>query len=228
MHEQRIAEIVADQKRVELLVRMRDRDLSAHDIASELALPASAASYQIKQMVRAGLLYGNRSDHDARVVYYRLDAAALARYITALQRKFGLLPEDKNASPALILYVCRANSVRSQMAAAWSRRILPTQIAVASCGIEVRPIHPMTIIAMAEVGIDLTLAATTQLAAVTVAPTMVVSVCDSARQTAGASFTHVEHLHWSIPDPALHADLDVFRQTREIIRQRVTGLGTRF
>lgn len=223
-----IADIFADPKRFAVLTMMRHRDLTAHDIATALGLPPSAASYQIKQMVAAGLLRGTRSDVDARVVYYRLEMTVVTRYMDEVKRAFGMAVATVPNASVVLLYVCRANSARSQMAEAWSRVLLPQQVHVASCGIEVRPIHPLTIATMAEVGVDLSTAQPTQLSAVTVRPTVVVSVCDSARTVAAQSYLHAEHLHWSIPDPATRAEIGFFRQARDAIRERVVDLSARY
>jgi ArsR family transcriptional regulator len=152
----------------------------------------------------------------------------VTRYLDAVQRAFGIADVDKQDTSVVLLYVCRANSARSQMAEAWSRVLLPQKVQSASCGIEVRPIHPLTIAAMAEVGVDLSRAQTTVLSAVAVRPTVVVSVCDSARSVAAQSYIDAEHLHWSIPDPAARAEINVFRHARDAIRERVVDLSTRY
>ena len=54
-----------------------------------------------------------------------------------------------------VLFVCTANSCRSQIAEAWARRLLPDPWRVFSAGLITYPITSATREAMAEVGLDL-------------------------------------------------------------------------
>ena len=225
-----VAEILADEKRVAVLDALRDRDVTAHDIAQMMGLPASAASYHIKQMVLAGVLIGTRSEDDARVVYYRRVAVPIRTYLNRLQGLFGE-GHPRSAlgnADALVLYICRANSARSQIAAAWSRALLPATVHTLSAGVDVRPIHPLTIAVMQEVGINLTTAQPTALAHVAVHPTAVVSVCDSTRSVGEKRFVQSERYHWSTPDPATRNDVQEFRRVRDDLRKRVEEFAQRW
>jgi protein-tyrosine-phosphatase len=225
-----VAEILADEKRVAVLDALRDRDVTANDIAQMMGLPASAASYHIKQMVLAGVLRGTRSDDDARVVYYRRIAAPIRSYLHRLQGLFGdgRPRQALGSADALVLYICRANSARSQMAAAWSRVLLPATVHTLSAGVDVRPIHPLTIAVMHEVGINLATAQPTALARVAVHPTAVVSVCDSTRSVSEERFVQSERYHWSTPDPATRNDVQEFRRVRDDLRVRVEEFADRW
>jgi arsenate reductase len=54
-----------------------------------------------------------------------------------------------------ILFVCTANSCRSQMAEAWARHLCPPDWEIASGGLLTYPITDKTRAVMAEVGLDL-------------------------------------------------------------------------
>lgn len=54
-----------------------------------------------------------------------------------------------------VLFICTANSCRSQMAEAWARSLFPDQWSVASAGLMTHPITDRTRQAMAEVGLDM-------------------------------------------------------------------------
>lgn len=221
-----IAEILADPKRRLVLTALRDNDLNARDIARILDLPPSAASYQIREMVTAGILVGVRSEKDSRRIFFRLNDSILVRHLQELFSTFFHQPLVRTAENTL-LFVCRANSARSQMAAAWARKYLPPAITVASAGIETRPIHRFTLAVMDEVGIDLRTAPVTALRDVTLRPTMVVSVCDSAQSVCGQTFSNSMLLHWSIPDPARRGTIGDFRTARDMLHARVTAFAHR-
>lgn len=52
-----------------------------------------------------------------------------------------------------ILFVCTANSCRSQMAEAWARHLFPAGWSTASAGLLTHPIHERTRATMAEAGV---------------------------------------------------------------------------
>ncbi|MBK8166731.1 MAG: arsenate reductase ArsC [bacterium] len=52
-----------------------------------------------------------------------------------------------------ILFVCTANSCRSQMAEAWARHLFPAGWSAASAGLLTHPIHARTRTIMAEAGV---------------------------------------------------------------------------
>jgi arsenate reductase len=54
-----------------------------------------------------------------------------------------------------VLFVCMANSCRSQMAEAWARHLCPPDWEIASAGLLTYPISEKTRAVMAEVGLDL-------------------------------------------------------------------------
>ena len=52
-----------------------------------------------------------------------------------------------------VLFVCTANSCRSQMAEAWARHLFPAGWSAASAGLVTHPIHARTRAIMAEAGV---------------------------------------------------------------------------
>lgn len=120
---------------------------------------------------------------------------------------------------AKILFVCKQNACRSQIAAAFARPLFGAEN-VESCGwAPAKDINPVTFEAMAEVGIDLP-AEEPKL----IQPRMldwadrVIVVCgdDDCPVVPGAE-------SWGIADPAGRS-LEVFREVRELIRGKVEEL----
>ena len=124
-----------------------------------------------------------------------------------------------------ILFLCTANSCRSQMAEGWLRELKGDRYEVYSAGTEPTGVHPCAIAAMAEVGIDIRSHRSKGLDSVRdLSFDEVVTVCDHARESYPVFFGGGVKRHQGFPDPsaALGTDtevLAVFRQVRDEIRQ---------
>lgn len=131
--------------------------------------------------------------------------------------------------PVRVIFVCTGNSARSQMAEALLRRSGGDAFEVASAGVAPKGIHPLTIRALADIGIDWSAARSKPLAEFAGQPfDHVVTVCDNARESCpvfpGGGATH----HWSLDDPAAAAGSEaerfaVFVRVREEIAARITA-----
>jgi protein-tyrosine-phosphatase len=58
--------------------------------------------------------------------------------------------------PRAVLFACGQNAIRSPMAAALARKLLPNSLRIASAGVRKGEPDPFAIVAMAELGIDIT------------------------------------------------------------------------
>lgn len=126
-----------------------------------------------------------------------------------------------------VLFVCRANAARSQMAEAWARHLAPPGIEVASAGLEQGQVHPLAVQVMAEVGLDIASAKSRTVSDVRLDDfDLVVTLCDEGRCLDLPPGTR--HLHWPIEDPVPAASspgaLDVFRRVRDDLAARVDRL----
>jgi arsenate reductase len=122
-----------------------------------------------------------------------------------------------------ILFLCVANSARSQMAEGLARAILPAAVEVASAGSDPGRLNPLAVAAMAEIGIDISGHWSKPLSAV--APEtadLIVTLC--AEEVCPFVPGPVRRLHWPIEDPAAANDLAAFRRARDRIRARIEGL----
>ena len=132
------------------------------------------------------------------------------------------------AAKKRVLILCTGNSCRSQMAEGWVNAELGESWQAGSAG--TRPahrVHPLAVRAMAEIGVDLSDA---HPEAVDVRLNgrwdLVLTVCDSARETCPVFPTSVEQLHISFADPADAEGTDeermaVFRTVRDAILDRL-------
>jgi arsenate reductase len=124
-----------------------------------------------------------------------------------------------------LLILCTGNSCRSQMAEGWVNHELSEVWEAHSAG--TRPaeaVHPLAVQAMAEVGIDISRGRPQSLD-VYLDQTwdLVITVCDSARESCPVFPGPVESLHISFPDPAEAGGseeqvMTVFRDVRDGIR----------
>jgi arsenate reductase len=127
-----------------------------------------------------------------------------------------------------VLVLCTGNSCRSQMAEGWINHALGARWSARSAG--TRPterVAPLAIDAMSEVGIDISKAVPESVERYLDASwDLVVTVCDSARESCPVFPRPVESIHVSFPDPAEAQGTDeermaVFRAVRDSIRERL-------
>ncbi|MEN0063605.1 MAG: aminotransferase class V-fold PLP-dependent enzyme [Myxococcota bacterium] len=122
-----------------------------------------------------------------------------------------------------ILFMCVANSARSQMAEGWVRALSQPDVTVYSAGSDPAPLRPEATAVMAEVGVDLTGQASKSSFDVS-EPDVVITLCDE--EVCPAYPDRVERLHWPLPDPnavtgSRTERLDAFRTTRDQLRARI-------
>jgi len=124
-----------------------------------------------------------------------------------------------------VLIVCTGNSCRSQMAEAWVRHDLGDRWEVESAGTHpARAVAPLAVRAMAEVGVDISGARPKHWGRfLDQRWDLVVTVCDSARESCPLFPGAAEQIHVSFPDPVLAVGsekerLVVYRAVRDDIR----------
>ena len=129
-----------------------------------------------------------------------------------------------------LLFLCVANSARSQMAEGLARKLFGDRIRVQSAGSTPSRVNPYALEAMREVGVDLTTHSSK--AVDTVDPTSVdtvITLC--AEEVCPVFLGKARRLHWPIQDPAsddptLSRDemLTRFRSARDQIHGRLEVL----
>lgn len=129
---------------------------------------------------------------------------------------------------AAVLFLCVANSARSQMAEGFARVVAPPGIAVYSAGSTPSNVHPYAVQVMKEVGVDIVGYRSKSVGEVPCADIgTVVTLC--AEEVCPLFPGHVHHLHWPFEDPAAAVGteterLDAFRRVRDNIRENVERL----
>jgi arsenate reductase (thioredoxin) len=126
-----------------------------------------------------------------------------------------------------ILFLCVANSARSQLAEGLGRMILGNRIPVQSAGSEPSCVNPYAIEVMREIGVDITTHSSKSVQTIDPATVgTVITLC--AEEVCPVFLGKARRLHWPIPDPASkdpdlpHAKmLSRFRTARDTIRGRI-------
>jgi len=133
-----------------------------------------------------------------------------------------------------VLFLCVANSARSQMAEGLGRHILGPDVEVLSAGSQPSKVNPYAIEAMRELGIDISGHHSKSVDEVNAgAVDLVITLC--ADEVCPVLPGRVQRLHWPIQDPATSDPAvspdqmrERFRGAREEIRLRITGLAREF
>jgi len=117
-----------------------------------------------------------------------------------------------------ILFLCVANSARSQMAEAIARSLMPSGTKVWSAGSRPTSLRPEAVTVLREIGLD----ATGQRA-------KAASEIPVAEEECPIFLGPAVQLHWDLPDPsAVEATeterLAAFRRVRDELRRRITEL----
>ena len=128
-----------------------------------------------------------------------------------------------------VLFVCSHNSARSQMAEGWMRHLAGDRYNVESAGAEPGVLNPLSVKAMAEVGVDLSehrAKGVRELLGHLPVHHLIV-VCDKAAQTCPRVWPGMKERHfWPFEDPSAatgdeEAKLAVFRRVRDEIRTKI-------
>ena len=124
-----------------------------------------------------------------------------------------------------ILFLCVANSARSQMAEGLARARFGDKALVQSAGSKPSTVNPLAIRALAEVGIDLSGHRSKSVSEIDPSTVdTVVTLC--AEEECPVFLGKAERLHWGLPDPAAgegtpEERLQKFREIRDEIQRRL-------
>jgi len=126
-----------------------------------------------------------------------------------------------------VLFICTGNACRSQIAHGLLQDMAGNRFEVFSAGSHPSRVHPMSIVVMEEVGVDISHHTSDYVddyldEGIDIA----ITVCDNANQACPMFPGEVERIHWSIDDPFKGwnfdtSQMDSFRETRREINERL-------
>lgn len=208
----RVHAALAEPARLCIVDRLAHGDATPGELRDLLGMPSNLLAHHLRVLEAEGVLTRHRSEGDRRRSYVSLVPGALDDLLAT------------ECTPAeRVVFVCTANTARSQLAAAlWRRasrvpatsagthpadRVAPGAVAVARRRrLPLRQVRPR--------GLDDVLAA----------GDVVVTVCDSAHEELLGS---VSSLHWSVPDPVAVGTDAAFDAAFDDLAARVAQLSPR-
>lgn len=229
----------AEPVRWGLMRELSQSDRQVDELVNALRKPQNLVSYHLGKLRAAGVVTVRRSSHDARGLYYRLDLSRcrelLSGAVHALHPSFGVTAavdtgEARNAvAGTSVLFLCTANSARSQIAEGLLRAAAAGNVAVASAGNRPSSVHPNAIRAMKKRGIDISQQVSKHLDVFRETPfDVVVTVCDHLKEECPDVPRADRVIHWSIPDPASEGKdagrLSAFERVADELATRVEYL----
>ncbi len=109
---------------------------------------------------------------------------------------------DRDQKPFRILFVCTGNACRSPMAEAIARHYGMGRVEVFSVGVAPATLDRRAVLAMAEMGIDISIHVPKGVGAVAIGEMdLIVTLCDYAQRLFPSGSPTQHRLHWSIRDP---------------------------
>lgn len=201
---------LSDAMRLAVVEELAFGDKSPGELQDVLDLSSNLLSHHLKVLQDAGIVTRRRSEGDRRRTYLTLTDR------TALAQPKPSIDADR------VLFVCSANSARSQLAAALWARV--STVPVTSAG--TRPAEQVAAGARAVAereGLSLQGSGPQQFVEVSSSRDLVVAVCDNAYEELGDAVS----VHWSVPDPVRAGDDEAFDAAFAEISRRVGDLAPR-
>jgi arsenate reductase (thioredoxin) len=127
-----------------------------------------------------------------------------------------------------ILFLCVANSARSQMAEGLARQLFGSEHIIQSAGSQPSHVNPFAIKALAELGIDASSHRSKSVDNIDLSKIdLIITLCQE--EVCPVVPGKTTRLHWPIADPAGHEDeedaqLERFRVARDMILQKLRSL----
>lgn len=200
---------LGDPVRLAIIDELTKSDRAPIELRRRLDLESNLLAHHLDVLEEVGLIERSRSSGDGR-----------RRYVHLRQGTFDHLAPAPSVEVGPALFVCTANSARSQLAAAlWERH---TGQAATSAGTHpADAVNPLAVEAAERAGVSLAGAVPKTLDGLGPMPSLVVTVCDRAHEELAPDDGW---LHWSVPDPVPVGTAAVFDATVTELQRRIQGL----
>ena len=206
---------LAEPVRMAMVDHLLLGDASPSELGAHVGLSSNLVAHHVRVLAEAGVVRRVRSEGDRRRSYIQLRTdhplvLAAATSTTGLQR-----------APRVV-FVCTANSARSQLAAATWNQL--SSIPAASAGTHPgHRVHPRTVATAKRHGLRLSADRPVAISNHLHDGDLIVAVCDNAHEELGPD---LPRLHWAVPDP-VRVDTDAaFEAAYTDISRRVRHLSS--
>ena len=203
--------------RLAIVDRLGPGDASPGELGEAVGVGSNLLAHHLKVLDEAGVIRRVRSEGDKRRNYVKLCLDDPVVWAAAQAGLANLFPAG--AVPRVV-FVCTANSARSQLAAARWNAISPVPAASAGTHPALR-VHPRASRTGRRHGLALGRIKPVGLQEVVRDGDLVVAVCDNVHEELDPGR---ERLHWSIPDPVRVDTDDAFEAAYADISRRVERL----
>jgi len=204
--------------RLALVDRLILGDQAPGQLATELGLGTNLLAHHLRVLEDADVIRRVRSEGDRRRSYVqlRIDDETVAAVTRSRDSSTGL-----SSSVSQVLFVCTANSARSQIAAATWNSV--SAIKAASAGTHpARHVHPQAVAVARRHGLGLENAVPISIQDVLRdGDQLIVAVCDNAHEELDPALPRI---HWSVPDPVRRGGQASFEDAYAQINDRVRHL----
>lgn len=197
---------LGDPVRLAIVDELSVSDRAPVELRRLVDLESNLLAHHLDVLSKAGLVERTRSSGDGRRRYVRLRHHAIDELVPR---------RSLSASPAL--FVCSANSARSQLAAALWTSLTGAPADSAGTHPAAR-VHPAAIDAAKRAGLDLSKATPRALGPDRSLPPVVVTVCDRAHEELAPDGSWV---HWSVTDPVSQGGDGAFDAAVDDLRHRI-------
>lgn len=205
--------------RLSIVDRLGPGDASPGELADAFGVGTNLLAFHLKVLEQAGVIRRVRSEGDRRRSYVQLclDDPLIRAVAAAGQDRAA---DGPGADWPRVVFVCTANSARSQIAAAsWNRvSVVPALSAGTHPG---RRVHPRAVATGRRHGLRLGRARPVGVNTILRDGDLVVAVCDNAHEELDPTRPR---LHWAIPDPVRVDTDEAFESAYDDITRRVERL----
>lgn len=202
---------LSDPARLRIVDTLTVGDAAPSELAAMLGMPSNLLAHHLRALDAEGLITRTRSEGDKRRSYLRLVADRLDELTPPQLRPVGR-----------VVFVCTANTARSQLAAALWRHA--SAVPAASAGTHpAQRIDPGALAAAERHQLPLRRVRPRPIGDVRADGDLVITVCDLAHEELGAR----ADLHWSVPDPVPVGTVAAFDRAYDELTRRVSDLAAR-
>lgn len=206
----RIHAALADPGRLQIIDALRLGDASPSSLAALGGLSSNLVAHHLHTLESAGLVTRHRSEGDRRRTYVRLVPGVLAH-----------IEPSGPPRPERVVFVCTANSARSQLA----NRLWHAASDIPSVSAGTDPadaIHPGAVAVAQRHKSALPQIQPRHIDEVLTDGDLEVTVCDRAHESHGGA------IHWSVPDPVAAGTTSAFERAWVDLSDRVSRLAQHF